>query len=73
LRAGLLPRLNRDDRTWLPLPTVRPERAAISGDFGLAQALLQKISEERFAGEFRKRGLPRSRAAAPPRRHPGVH
>jgi lysozyme family protein len=63
LRAGLLPRLNRDDRTWLPLLTIRPERAAISGDFGLAQALLQKIGEERFAGEFRKRGLPRSRAA----------
>lgn len=63
LRAGLLPRLNRDDRTWLPLPAIRPERAAISGDFGLAQALLSKISEERFAGEFRKRGLPRSRAA----------
>ena len=63
LRAGLLPRLNRDDRTWLPLATIRPERAAISGDFGLAQALLSKISEDRFAGEFRKRGLPRSRAA----------
>ena len=30
-RAGLWPRLKRDDRTWLPLPTIRPERAVISG------------------------------------------
>jgi lysozyme family protein len=63
VRAGLLPRLNRDERTWLPLPTIRPERAVISGNFGLAEALLKKISEERFANEFRKRELPRSRAA----------
>jgi TIR domain len=63
LRAGLWPRLNRDDRTWLPLPTIRPERAAVSGSFGLAQALQQKMSEERFATGIRKRDLPRSRAA----------
>jgi hypothetical protein len=62
LRAGLWPRLKRDDRAWLPLPIVRPERAVISGTYGLAGALQQIISEARFAGGFRQRGLPRSRA-----------
>ena len=39
LRAGLLPRLARDDRNFLVLPVVRPERAAISGEAGLLRAL----------------------------------
>jgi len=39
LRAGLLPRLARDDRNFLPLPIVRPERAAISGEIGFLRAL----------------------------------
>jgi formylglycine-generating enzyme required for sulfatase activity len=39
LRAGLLPRLARDDRNFLPLPIIRPERAAISGETGLVAAL----------------------------------
>jgi uncharacterized caspase-like protein len=39
LRAGLLPRLGRDPRTFLPLPVIRPERAAISGETGLVSAL----------------------------------
>jgi formylglycine-generating enzyme required for sulfatase activity len=39
MRAGLLPRLTRDDRHFLPLPVIRPERAAISGDNGLLFAL----------------------------------
>ena len=39
LRAGLLPRLARDDRNFLPLPLVRPQRAAITGDTGLLHAL----------------------------------
>lgn len=39
LRAGLLPRLARDDRHFLPLPIIRPERAAISGEAGLLRAL----------------------------------
>ena len=32
LRAGLLPRLRRDDRRFLPLPIVRPERAVLTGE-----------------------------------------
>jgi formylglycine-generating enzyme required for sulfatase activity len=39
LRAGLLPRLARDDRNFLPLPIVRPERAAIFGETGFLRAL----------------------------------
>ncbi|MEA2837278.1 MAG: hypothetical protein QOD89_1828, partial [Bradyrhizobium sp.] len=39
LRAGLLPRLMRDDRHFLPLPIIRPERAAITGKSGLLNAL----------------------------------
>jgi formylglycine-generating enzyme required for sulfatase activity len=39
LRAGLLPRLARDDRDFLPLPVIRPERAALTGEAGLIGAL----------------------------------
>ncbi|MGW0019419.1 nSTAND1 domain-containing NTPase [Rhodococcus sp. NPDC003382] len=39
LRAGLLPRLRRDDRHFLPLGIVRPERAALTGEHGLARAI----------------------------------
>jgi WD40 repeat protein/tetratricopeptide (TPR) repeat protein len=62
LRAGLWPRLKRDDRNWLPLPVIRPERAAMSGKFGLAQALLKTMTEPQFADRIRELGLPRSRA-----------
>ena len=41
LRAGLLPRLRRDDQTFLPLPIVRPERAVLTGELGLAHAVHQ--------------------------------
>jgi len=39
LRAGLLPRLARDDRQFLVLPIIRPQRVAISGETGLLRAL----------------------------------
>jgi tetratricopeptide (TPR) repeat protein len=39
LRAGLLPRLARDDHNFLPLPVIRPERAALTGENGLLHAL----------------------------------
>jgi formylglycine-generating enzyme required for sulfatase activity len=39
LRAGLLPRVKRDDRHFLPLPIIRPDRAAINGESGLLPAL----------------------------------
>jgi len=39
LRAGLFARMERDDRVFLPLPVIRPERAVISGETGLLRAL----------------------------------
>ncbi|MGV9837184.1 nSTAND1 domain-containing NTPase [Nocardia niigatensis] len=39
LRAGLLPRLSRDDRHFLVLDIVRPERAAVTGPVGLAASV----------------------------------
>ncbi|MCG6877207.1 MAG: TIR domain-containing protein, partial [Betaproteobacteria bacterium] len=53
MRAGLLPRLARDDRQFLPIPVVRPERAALNGPEGLLASL---------ARAFKTHGLNRSRA-----------
>jgi WD40 repeat protein len=39
LRAGLLPRLRREDRRYLLLGIVRPARHALTGETGLAQAI----------------------------------
>ncbi|MGN2638269.1 nSTAND1 domain-containing NTPase [Nocardia takedensis] len=39
LRAGLLPRLAREDREFIPLGILRPEHRAVSGEHGLAAAL----------------------------------
>ncbi|SDR64179.1 WD40 repeat [Rhizobiales bacterium GAS113] len=44
LRAGLLPRLSRDDLHFLPLPPIRPERAALTGENGLLGALEAALS-----------------------------
>jgi hypothetical protein len=53
LRAGLLPRLARDDRKFLPLPVIRPERASIFGDVGFVRSI---------EDAFKASGAPRSRA-----------
>ena len=39
LRAGLLPRLGREDLRYLPLAIVRPQRNVLTGESGLAAAL----------------------------------
>jgi hypothetical protein len=39
LRAGLLPRLKRQDRAFLVLPIVRPQLAALYGETGLLRTL----------------------------------
>ena len=39
LKAGLAPRLARDDRNFLILPLIRPERAVLSGEQGLVRCL----------------------------------
>ncbi|MBO0742708.1 MAG: ATP-binding protein, partial [Hyphomicrobiaceae bacterium] len=43
LRAGLLPRLGREDRAFLPLPIIRPERSAISGETGVAACARRRL------------------------------
>ena len=53
MRAGLWPRLKRDDRYFLPLPVIRPERAALSGDSGLVRSI---------EDAFKAVGAPRTRA-----------
>src|SRR5258708_2719342 len=54
LRAGLWPRLKRDDRNFLPLPVIRPERAVLTGATGLVVSL---------GLAFRVYGAPTTRAA----------
>jgi hypothetical protein len=44
LRAGLWPRLERDDRNFLPLPVIRPDRGVLDGRSGLWQALESAIA-----------------------------
>ncbi|TAY06365.1 TIR domain-containing protein [Rhizobium ruizarguesonis] len=53
LRAGLLPRLARDDLHFLPLPPIRPTNKVLSGETGLLRSL------ERA---FEAREIPRSRS-----------
>ena len=54
LRAGLLPRLARDDLHFLPLPVVRPERTAVTGE---ENGLLHAVE-----AAFAARGIAQSRA-----------
>ena len=45
LRAGLLPRLQRDDRHFCTLPVIRPERAVMSGENGFIGALASMFAQ----------------------------
>jgi formylglycine-generating enzyme required for sulfatase activity len=49
LRAGLIPRLKRDDRHFLPMPVIRPERAAVTGEAGLLHALEAALKDKGLA------------------------
>ncbi|WP_375778574.1 CHASE2 domain-containing protein [Bradyrhizobium sp. ma5] len=49
LRAGLLPRLARDDRAYLVLPVIRPGRNAISGETGLHSAIDRAVKRQGLA------------------------
>lgn len=53
LRAGILPRLNRDSRHFYVLPIIRPERAALTGEHGFA-AMIEAA--------FKARNITRNRA-----------
>lgn len=63
LRAGLIPRLARDDRNFLPLPVIRPEQAAIHGETGFLHALETALAAH---------GLSQSRASLSEAIHGGV-
>ena len=52
LRAGLLPRLARDSKNFLPLPVIRPERSALYGENGLLGAI-EAALPKRTRGEIR--------------------
>jgi WD40 repeat protein len=47
LRAGMVPRLQKDDRSYLVLDIVRPELKALTGVSGLAQAIC--ATRQRFS------------------------
>lgn len=53
LRAGLMPRMARDDLHFLPLPPIRPASKVLSGETGLLRSL---------EGAFGAREMPRSRS-----------
>jgi hypothetical protein len=49
LRAGLIPRLARDDRHFLVLAPVRPQQAALTGETGLVASLEAGFKTRRLA------------------------
>ena len=49
LRAGLIPRLRRDQLKFLPLPVVRPYRASLSGVSGLWATLEGTAAQENIS------------------------
>jgi WD40 repeat protein len=57
LRAGLWPRLAREDRLFLPLPVVRPGRAAVSGEGGLVASLTAALAARKLAVSRHEVGL----------------
>ena len=52
LRAGLLPRLARNDGQFIVVPVVRPERAALTGKTGLIE-MLSTVLSKRTGAEVR--------------------
>ena len=62
LRAGLWPRLKREDRNFLAIPVIRPERGVLTGKFGLFAALELALAELRVSSEQSLQDIPRSRA-----------
>ena len=66
LRAGILPRLARDDRHFLTLPVIRPERAALGGESGSLRALEFGLRQRPARASRARKSKRRSTAA---RRH----
>jgi tetratricopeptide (TPR) repeat protein len=63
LRAGLWPRLRRDDRNFWPLPVIRPGRAVLTDRAGLYAALEGALGDRRLSRDSAVASFPRSRAA----------
>lgn len=68
LKAGLIARLKRDEENFLVLPVIRPERAAVSGQHGLAAALSLDPADLNTPDEILKKNwhAPRARRGSPP-------
>jgi hypothetical protein len=47
LRAGLWPRLAREDRCFIPLPVIRPQNAVLTGSTGLVVSLDQAFRDRK--------------------------
>lgn len=62
MRAGIWPRINRDDRNFIAFPVIRPSNAILSGKEGLWQALEASCADERRARHI-STTTPRTRAA----------
>lgn len=62
MRAGIWPRINRDDRNFIALPIIRPSNAILSGKEGLWQALETACADERRVQHI-PATTPRTRAA----------
>ena len=61
LRAGLIPRLQREDRRFVVLGIMRPERNALTGQHGLGRGDRRRAPG---AGAARRRHWVRSREPA---------
>lgn len=48
LRAGILPRLSRDERHFLTLPIIRPEQSVLWGEHGLLNSLEQTMKDHQL-------------------------
>ncbi len=58
LRAGIWPRLGRDDLMFLALPVIRPQTAVITGSTGIASALsvaFERLGASRPPGRIKER------------------
>jgi ankyrin repeat protein/WD40 repeat protein len=48
LRAGILPRLSRDERQFLTLPIIRPEHSVLWGEHGLLYSLNSAFEQQKM-------------------------
>ena len=62
LRAGLIPRLRRNQDTFLPFPVIRPDRAILTGRFGLWASIENMVTDTQ-SSPYIPINFPRNRAA----------